>query len=288
MLGPNRDTFKVVAKCIFCGAKNLSKEHIFSRWTHKYLPPRSPGKATASIGIEYPHHANVVVVKLSGQLRDWQVKVVCGGTHLTCNGGWMKDIEDIAKPILVPLILGQPTRISPQDQRAIATWAVLKSMIADFDRDRSARTTHHMQLKRLWRKQLPPAQGWGVWIGHYERKNWKPEWLSRPFLLLPDRQYARRAGREASYFNSNGTTQIINKLFIQVIHSPHPRLIERWRFSTPEGGPLSGSLFRIWPPSEVSIGWGPPKALTDRDADVASNAVMVMAKLVAAVLAARR
>ena len=38
--------------------------------------------------------------------------------------------------------------------------------------------------------------------------------------------------------------------------------IEKWKFSPPDGG----SLFRIWPPSDVSISW-PGQIMTDRDAE---------------------
>ncbi len=60
------------------------------------------------------------------------------GTHGTCNGGWMKRIDDRAKPILAPLIKGEytvnnPTRIDPGQMATIATWAALKVMIAEFD-----------------------------------------------------------------------------------------------------------------------------------------------------------
>ena len=47
----------------------------------------------------------------------------------------MKKIEDQARPIMIPLIVGHESRIYPADQAIIATWAVLKSMVSDFDRE---------------------------------------------------------------------------------------------------------------------------------------------------------
>jgi hypothetical protein len=70
-----------------------------------------------------------------------------------------------------------------------------------------------------------------------------------------------------TYFNGNSTTQVIKKLFIHVIHSPMPNLVERWGFSLPHGG----TLFRIWPPTGHSILW-PGTPLDDRDADLAADA----------------
>ena len=117
-------------------------------------------------------------------------------------------------------------------------------------------------------RHLPPQRGWGVWIGHYERKNWKPEWISQPLLLLSEEGLEKRSSREATYFNSNTTTQVIGKLFIQVIHCPMRFGVERWRFATPNGG----TLFRIWPVSQISIKW-PGNPLNDGDADAVAAAL---------------
>ncbi len=158
---------------------------MFPKWSHRYMQPRAKGRVEAYRGRQYPDHSISKIVRLPGQMRDWQIKCVCGGTHLTCNGGWMKKIEDQARPIMIPLIVGHESRIYPADQAIIATWAVLKSMVSDFDREAHV-TVHHTQRRRMKTRHLPPQRGWGVWIGHYERKNWKPQWISQPLLLLSE------------------------------------------------------------------------------------------------------
>lgn len=255
-----------IQHCVFCGAKGTTYEHVFSRWTHKFMLPRQPGKATSVVGKEYLDRSELVDGKLPGAMRDWQVKCVCGGTRQTCNGGWMKDIEDEAMPVLVPLIQGKRARLSPKDQQIIATWASLKSIISEYGLGGHV-TVHPSQRRRMMRKGLPPASRWGVWIGYYERKKWVPEWIGRPLSILPEERFAKRSSRVPTHFNSNATTQVIGRLFIHVIHTPMPGLIERWRFSLPHGG----SLFRIWPAAEYSINW-PGQVMTDKDADVAATA----------------
>lgn len=178
----------------------------------------------------------------------------------------MSRFEDRTKPILTPLLVGHQTRITPEQQSVIAGWACMKAMVAEYEHDEAV-TTHHMQRKRMIRKQLPPEEGWGVWIGHYERKDWVPHWISTPFLLLPDAITAMRVDRRATYYNSHVSTQIIGKLFIQIIRSPMPNLITRWRFSPPE----RGLLYRIWPRTNTSVVW-PPRAISDRDADYIAGA----------------
>jgi hypothetical protein len=234
------------------------------------MPPRANGRAKSVLGLKHLHGSEERVVKLPGQMRDWKVWCVCGGTHTSCNGGWMKRIEDAAKPIMTPLIQGKETRLQPHEQRIVATWAILKAMVSEYDtlRKDMPAIVHHAQRKYLMRHSLPPKRGWGVWIGDFERKDWIPEWVSRPLLLLPENVAARRSSRKATYFNSNSITQVVGKLLIVVIHSPMPDLVPRWRFITPEGG----TLFRIWPSNDISIKW-PGKALSDRDADTVADAL---------------
>jgi hypothetical protein len=187
----------------------------------------------------------------------------------------MKSIEDAAKPVMKTLIEGGDLRISPADQEKIATWAVLKAMVSEFDTQRKGKPclVHHKHKKYLMEHSRAPLKGWGVWIGHFERKEWIPEWISRPMLLLPDNVAAKRLSRKATYFNTNCITQTVGKLFIVVIHSPMPTLIPSWRFATPQGG----MLFRIWPLGEVSLKW-PGTAISDHDADYAADALAAMVR----------
>jgi hypothetical protein len=178
-----------------------------------------------------------------------------------------KNIEDPAKPILTALIKGDALRLSPDQQQRIATWAALKAMVAEYDHN-SWVTTHHTHRKYLMRKYSPPLQSWAVWIGAYKRNRWSAHWISSPFLYDSPKQEARRGSNiAATYYNSHISTQVIGELFIQVIRSPS-RSLQRWRFSPPD----KGTLFRIWPPSEVSINW-PGKVMSDRDADYVAGAM---------------
>jgi hypothetical protein len=262
-------------KCIFCGSPNITKEHIFSRWTHKHMGARKRGRAISHTGTVYLDKDNRRLAKLPGAVRDWQVKCVCGGTHLTCNGGWMKSIEDRVKPILTPLILGQAATVFPEDQAIIATWAVLKVVVAEHDQN--SHVTTHWTQRRWLRDRKSAPKGWGVWIGHFQRKHWKPEWISTVFLIQTPRRLARYGLRLPTFYNASATTQVIGNLFIQVVHFPPPdRLIRGLKFP-----PTEGSILRIWPPSPYYLRWPPSRALCDNDADLIANAVSRLAHDVA-------
>jgi len=260
-----------IRKCIFCGdVPPLTGEHVFPRWSHKYLPPETQKKYESIRGVRNPYDSNHHEIIRPGDIRHWTVKCVC---HPHCNNGWMrKKIEDTTKPLLIPLITGEACRIFPADQARIAVWAVMKAMVAEWTIRKHA-TTNHMQRKYLMRHYLPPKNGWGVWIGHFvsdknkkETERYHPLWEAHPFLLMPDNLAARRPNRIATYYNSQASTQIIGQLLIHVFRSPMPNLIPRWKFTLPD----RGSLFRIWPPTQTSIAW-PGKTLSDFDALIVAN-----------------
>jgi hypothetical protein len=179
----------------------------------------------------------------------------------------MRIIEDSAKPILSQLIAGEETRLHPKAHEIIATWAILKVIVAEFDAKANV-TVSHMQRKYFMRHGRAPTRGWAVWIGSFERGNWIPEWVSRPMLIVPDKVAQRRKSYLATHFNSNSTTQVLGKLYIHVMHTPMLALIKRWRFSFPH----KGALFRIWPPVESSIKW-PGAPLDDAAADAVADAL---------------
>lgn len=257
-------------KCVFCGSTPVNSEHVFSRWTHKYLEPRPKGKDRRLDATQYVDRTQSKVTKLPGSIRDWQLPVVCGGglsNHLTCNGGWMSTLEKNVKPALTKLILGGSTRISPKEQSLIAAWACMKAMIAEFDVSFEV-TTHHTQRKRMRNIQKPPALGWGVWVGDYIRSESNVTWVSRPLFLIHENRIAGLKSSEVTRYNGNVTTQIIGRFLVHVIRVPPSmhNVVDRWTFQTPEGG----TLFRIWPPTQFSISW-PASPLTDTDAEYTAD-----------------
>jgi len=231
------------------------------------MPPRKRERAKAAITESHFIYGETSrVIKLPGNIRDWQVKCVCGGSRSTCNNGWMKAIEDKAKPILTPLIKGDDVIIYPNNQQLIATWATLKVMVAEYDQ-KSPVTIANSHRKYLYKHKTPPIRGWAIWIGHFEKTRWAAEWLSRPVPMYFGPPRLDLVHKKASRFNAAANTQVIGKMFIHVIHTPMPFNIHRWRFAPP----YRGTLFRIWPPAQTHIRW-PARALDDADADRISEA----------------
>ena len=143
------------SKCIFCGsAAKLTGEHIWSRWMRHYIPKSMPHYRSLRV-TSHRAQSDFKVFKRRGDIQDWKVRCVCE----KCNNGWMRaSIDEPARPIMVALIDGAQARIMPEDQRKIASWAVLKAMVAEYDAGAYV-TTRHMQRKYLMRRHVPPTKG---------------------------------------------------------------------------------------------------------------------------------
>jgi hypothetical protein len=180
----------------------------------------------------------------------------------------MRKIEDEAKPILERLFVGTATRITPSQQKKIATWTALKCMVSEYAVGGNV-TTHQSQRKRMFRAQLPPAHGWGIWIGSCERRGPPyPTWSSVAFHIAPHAKLISNIGKPLPRYNSHSTSMVINKLLIQVIRLPESRFFKSWKFDLPD----KGALFCIWPPTDFSINW-PAKDLTFREVERTMDAM---------------
>jgi len=247
----------------------MSGEHVWSRWTHKYIaynPSRPAGKAL--VAVDYRDRTEFRRVPMPPDPRQWKAHTVCA----RCNNGWMSDLENRVKPILIPLFSGQPARLGREEQSQIAAWITLKTMVCEFDRLGEA-VSHHAQRKRLMVRHLPPAENLTIWIGHYKRSKWVPLWICHPFLILSKERMAKRSTDLATFFNSQAVTYVFSELFVHVIQSPDKKIVADFRLPPPGGTKLR----RIWPPSNYSIVW-PPPTLIDVEADRTAGALRALAR----------
>jgi hypothetical protein len=98
----------------------ITREPVWPDWLRDYLPPFdedadierwSPG--TSRQGWSQPFLTTTV-------------RAFCDG----CNSGWMADIEAAAKPIVGPMVIGQPTELDAGAQQIVANWVALKGQVA--------------------------------------------------------------------------------------------------------------------------------------------------------------
>jgi hypothetical protein len=67
------------------------------------------------------------VVTRSGASFTKRIRSVCR----ICNSGWMNRLEQKARPILTPLILGEPMTLTPAMRQTLAEWATMKFIVLE-------------------------------------------------------------------------------------------------------------------------------------------------------------
>ena len=118
---------RAASRCIFCGDSNLTKEDIFPRWLANVLTRAMVGDIMV-VRTQQSTHLTETKTWGASDVASAPVRVVCR----TCNNGWMHNLEDSCKPILQPMILGHPTRLSVASQLELATWTVMKAFVVEF------------------------------------------------------------------------------------------------------------------------------------------------------------
>jgi len=119
---PNKQERKT---CVFCGGFNLSKEHVWPDWASKVLTD-NPSPAHHEWHNTYSDKGTVVkesgMRPRQGSTFTKKIRVVCK----TCNNGWMSRLENATKPILLPLIQGEPALLDREQQTLLAQWIASK------------------------------------------------------------------------------------------------------------------------------------------------------------------
>ena len=119
-----------VAPCIFCGRfGDKSKEHIWSDWMAKLFPAEGipSHHEVLHVHTRKSVHVSSTVLTRQGAAITKKLRVVCRA----CNHGWMKAVDEAVRPILTPLIKGEPIVLNRDQQRMLAEWISLKMMVAE-------------------------------------------------------------------------------------------------------------------------------------------------------------
>lgn len=104
--------------CIFCNTplvgKEKSEEHIFPKWLQKYL------------GVKKTHLYQTLFEQENEEF--WKTRQYIFNNHVSglvcegCNTGWMSNLEDQVKSIIIPLIDGQHGNIEQEQCKIVAKW----------------------------------------------------------------------------------------------------------------------------------------------------------------------
>jgi len=92
---------------------------------------------------------------------------------------------------------------------------------------------------------LPPTPKSALELGLQKFAVRFDAWVNHPFLILPK---ARKKGDRANYYNSQSLAFVIGEVFVLLLRSPMPNLVERLRFGEP-----GEKLRQIWPVTGYSF-----------------------------------
>jgi len=245
---------KEPGRCIFCGRRGLSKEHVWSKWTHNLVPRLEDGlHERVTISARGAKAAPPSHKQYQGSANTIQLRKAC---KRHCNSGWMSQLDEAAKPIMTRLILSEPIELDPDAQKIVATWFAMKAMIAEFSHPKDVSTQQHERAFLM--KNLEPPKTWRIWIASHCSVVWRMAYqrhastlgfaLSGTTPIPPKRPFAK---------NTQAITFGLGSLLAQIISTSSG--IE---FDLPNE--IVGQAHQVWPIAKT-IRW-PPDIILDHGA----------------------
>jgi hypothetical protein len=152
-----------VGRCIFCGGRGLTKEHVWPKWLRGILDPSITSRhfySTSGFGRRrtYTHRA--------GSIESRRMRIVCE----RCNTGWMSRLQNNARSRLLPLIRGQYISLTEADHKILAAWSMMFTMVIEFFDPMTLATP---QRERMDFSRIPaPNDTWMVWFGMADDFPW--------------------------------------------------------------------------------------------------------------------
>jgi len=243
--------------CIFCDNVRLTKEHVWAKWLRDYIPG-PPSGYSISGQVVYPDTIERQIEHRQADHRNMTVRHVCE----ECNNGWMSQLQNLCKGIIIPLLKGQYTTLHRRRQTLLAAWICMTVMVCEYtQRDKIAVSRRDRRfLKKL---QRPPSY-WRIWISFISGDTSTPIWSHRVLPMVhseSDAIYDDGIPRP----NSHATTiRIGDNLIVHALGSASARsIVRRWRF---DDKGANRKLIQIWPIRSSIIHWPPSEVLTKREA----------------------
>jgi hypothetical protein len=157
-------------RCIFCREhRPLTSEHIWGDWVTSYVPRTVNKHDHADVQVPKPGEPEPARVRIrAGDPLSSQAKVVCA----PCNNGWMSELQNAAKPHLIPLFDGSARVIDGPARTAIAAWAAMATMTGEFLSHDPKKITVSQSDRDALMPTKTASSTWSVWVGNYQRRQW--------------------------------------------------------------------------------------------------------------------
>ncbi len=226
-------------KCVFCGRGKVTLEHVWPHWIIELIAERfTDTSVTVTWGKDRERIA-------PGP--DATVKRVCNA----CNNGWMSRLEDRAKPILGPMIMGDniPITLAPSSQRTLASWALKTALMLDFLHSGSKPVFPASAYSSFFRDGQPSRRT-AIWMACLWERRLRLFTSSQSIATADPPAYTREGvvvgGR--AFENGSLCTLAAQAAVFQVALFPENSAPIR-AVPDPRGA------VHIWPPAHVAVNW---------------------------------
>jgi hypothetical protein len=237
---PEMHVVPAPGQCAFCGAIDVTEEHVFPKWISRELSKLAPLQVTTEYG-----------PRRLPQLE--MTAPVCE----KCNNRWLSVLEGDVQPVLAPLIRGEEHTLSPDDQPLLAAWAAKTALMLDLASGASIVPTGFYYELRQHRTAL---RSHAVWVGAYLGSR-KAIWAEHRGLHLgiePDEPP-----------NAFVTTFNVFRVVFQVVGH-----FTKGGASLTDRRALALGLWPIWPSARKAVSW-PRNRLALSDEALADLAVSI-------------
>ncbi|WP_028061180.1 hypothetical protein [Candidatus Solirubrobacter pratensis] len=217
----------------------VTKEHVLPLWLMPYLGDPAQGGVTHTIrqGVRGP-----VLREWTTDTLDLAAKKVCR----ECNNGWMNDLENLAKPHLIPLLEGNRRVLDAPTQRILAAWAVKTALALGLANAgaKAIDVEHYRALTTLKRRPPPKTH---VWLSAY--RGWRHAFHHQSTLTLTD--------SKGSVDGYASTVSVTRPIFHVAGHS-HAHEVD-----IVKGGIWPFAAVQIWP--VLGLAHWPTRMIVDDD-----------------------
>lgn len=245
-------------ECFFCGPteRPLTEEHVWPKWVSKLL--------RGKYGSDHFVHIRSTGSSTEGCWKSPHLQITTDTLCDTCNNVWLSNFENqVIKPLVSPLALGESTPIKPADQWQIAAWAYKMAMLLEIAMPAEER---HQEFytpseRKQFRHETIPDEHVRVFLANYKYGQ-EPAHAHQHLHTLRRRD-------DGFPCHLKICTITAGCLGMQVIAA---RSINTGRlvYASSEVemellGKAKQAIMPIWPPTNEGLRWPPPEAMTQQD-----------------------
>jgi hypothetical protein len=231
--------------CVFCGGTGVTREHALPSWLGDVLRPDLHNPAQHRMRHRFGDHLR----EGGTEWRATDLAVVVRCVCRRCNNGWMAiQVEEPAKPLLTPMIVGNGVVLDARAQERVATWAVKTSSLLRLARPKPQSLPE--SVRRALHDQHTAPRECAVWLAGRARSDKPQVWGALSGFQLDLEGPSGPLSLETA-------TVAIGHLVIQAVQCPYPGIEIDLELSDP----LREFVVPIWPHPDRAVSWPPSKVM---------------------------